>query len=820
MTYKAQNNFNPLFIILIVFYTAAFGLFGFIPAQAQPSNIASLIMPFKIQAATAKPVASSIIILDGKEKKIALKSPTSQFLRTFQIEIPEGKKITNLRAGVTQFKSPEIKDVVPNYIKWKLSSKLDCKPSAGISTEKEFEEANKEICLIENEHVELLVNVDFPILGEYKSLIQLKYKVEDNTGKPSPYKIQQIQLKITREKKKLNVKFLNVDRVQHNPVYFPNKIILGLTNFDILQDSLNIFSKDVTLGVTGEETNGLTTKVSPQIYGWKIKFNDEDKGISPEEEIKPLFFTNDKKSIDKKNHLKIDGSSVFKFKIHLPQITEPGEYNATLHLSAKDKESKTHPIQFSVKKGGDLALFLISIGVLIGWHFLTWDTTKRSRLIWQREMAKLIERLNNIKSKQTHPNEVGLVINFHQAIKKLFHDLDIDEIENLDDRLERVRKKIPLLKEWFEINRLIQRIRDEGFKSFILKKLNNIAEGFPDESITDSDIEPNLKDVKEKITKHIVEQFVFLKNEIENYLITFDQSKEKLSLISNITFDELKLDDDKSFSSDNTNKAIIKFQDALFNYYQILGNDLEKKISNIPQEITIDSLKEMNQIVKEHINKIKTAENIKDARHFYSDSYLTYSNYLSEGILNFAQTVIKKSDNDSQIELLNEIIKDINEIPNQTDIPFPWLNIYELEIQLKKVKDSQVIKQNPKGDQDNLDAAITLRQTIKLPKPPQSDPLEINNNSIISSKETELDKFDLPSQTSIDIKIMKGDQAAKFTVAILAVASGFNYLWLENPIWGTYSDMILAVFWGFGLQKTKDVASIFSTLGKRFTPSV
>jgi hypothetical protein len=51
-------------------------------------------------------------------------------------------------------------------------------------------------------------------------------------------------------------------------------------------------------------------------------------------------------------------------------------------------------------------------------------------------------------------------------------------------------------------------------------------------------------------------------------------------------------------------------------------------------------------------------------------------------------------------------------------------------------------------------------------------------------------------------RLRSGDGIFAAVVFVIAVMLGLKVLWMDNPAWGGYEDLLIAVLWGLGLHQT------------------
>lgn len=691
---------------------------------------------------------------------IKLNSNSTAFEYSFTIEAINDKPISDLKILVSPLVGPDGAQTV-----------LQCK-------------ANERSCAGQNFTVDALgvlqvsVNAELGLEGTYAGAITLVYSGKRETTK----------LSITRARPPIPVEILGLEAVREDPI---------------------LYGGDPSFWLTLNGTSGQEVSVSlPVLTSLTLSGANNGKFQSP---FNKVIVTENERPVAEP--LKLKPGELHRYKLTVEGVNTAGEYSANVRLAQKDATPIDKSISIFVKSSALLASVLIGIGVLAGYFIRRYTMKDRPKILLERRVLLTLSEIDATEQGQPplKSSEKSILDTFRHRLNDLYEEVELGTDRDADALLEEVDKKLSMFTLWTNARRqveaiqssaLVEPFREEikGIESFLLRNKPDANQYNEKQAMLDS-FEARLRKA--------------IRDDLERRLTNFQEEVNKFHQAgpSPSVLDELrdnlepKIEQAKLLLQGNqleeSNQLFIA---ARSDYARILADDMEANINSIksaPLGFIDNTWSALKTEITNSLANVRRQADPDLAIAAYESTYALYLHRLDDSVRKEIEQRMKS------IEENNALSEDeIKGYKASLDDALRSIDISLRKTEAKQFREAAAAYQQAIEKYSTVVASLTQGGQLSAAQQ-LKEPADVFAGAEIPAGLSFMQAIIAPARqprarptTEALLKRLKvNDRLLLVVITLIAIAAGLKLFWVDNAVWGSWSDCLTAVLWGLGLHQ-------------------
>jgi hypothetical protein len=468
----------------------------------------------------------------------------------------------------------------------------------------------------------------------------------------------------------------------------------------------------------------------------------------------------------------------------------PGEYEGTIRLSADGATPVDIPFVMTVRKSIWWAIGFIALGVIASTFLRLWYGGWRGRLEAQRALATLDERLVELTARATTDAGRTLVRTVRAHVDDLRGRLRTGTAGDLPEATGRLSAKLPVLEAWLDADAMVTRLPAGTPRDTLRATLDGVAATLSRPSadvaaITTADqllVDLRLRDkwrsavtAELERTRAVIAEgraggvpavLKALRDEVDPALAQVDQL--------------LAADDLEAL----TGGALATLQRTIVT---ALAAGLTAALAQRPDWATSDAWKQLAAKVADQIKGVAEATTAESALAAYRKPLLTYLATAATMLADVARSLAEKIEG-----IYGRTATDLRALATSLDAARATATVDNVDglsrafmaatsawpklIALSQGQDAELVQVS----------ALSVRTAL-----PQSAWF----GSVSRPMGERL------TARAVHRQILVTELIAMLVLGVIAIATGVNLLWVDDPTWGGAKAYILALLWGVGLHQ-------------------
>jgi hypothetical protein len=500
----------------------------------------------------------------------------------------------------------------------------------------------------------------------------------------------------------------------------------------------------------------------------------------------------------------------------------PGEFAGSLRVAAPDLTPADQSFSLYMKRSGWWAALLIFGGVVLSFGMKYYSRTLRPRLKWERRVQSLLSELNNVSSAGGGVDAATQrVIQFlERTLNNLFQDLEADDAPDPDKLLNEVAQKLDILPQWINDRALVAAVRPQGdlTKKFVERLA--VVEGVL--------MTPNSSDQERAGASASVESLpadveTAVRQFLETQLSTFDQECGKAPVVVRArlqTTVKPKLAEAQTLLAHNKfDEARARFNDARKAYAGILGSVVKEFVEGaVPVGVDSNDWAQLRKRVKDELAAAEGETDPERAIAGFEHAYAAYLKGVAAGLdrkLKSKKAGLEASNlNDARKEQLKQgfdsIAARVQTVIKAADS--------DAVAEAAEAYDQAVAEYYALTKELNNDGMAMSTAGENPADALQGAPVPLRAATITEAATIPYSHRERPTIKQLTYRLRWFEVAFQIVVLLIAVVVGLELLWVDNPVWGNWKDLIIAALWGLGLHQvagaTLDPLAIAEKLSK------
>lgn len=570
---------------------------------------------------------------------------------------------------------------------------------------------------------------------------------------------------------------------------------------------------------------GKITQIEPVI--WRMGEGTELKST----DYGPIVVSRDSTVL--RGPLNFDGTKFQTLNLDLSQICQPGRYKGEVFLSSDGADSVTAEFTVTARRSGLYALIFITLGLVSAYLLRLILTVLQPKLKNKQKIALMIRQARSFKDLQGE--EASVLSGYTRQLSQLLSQLDSGTPADFAAQIEMLEFKEKLFREWVQARRRVNALRPASLQTTLLPVLLQAEEFIAN---TTSDLEtgnPLLSalrkipvDIRKLVRDHVVEESTELANLAERELKAagvdapdIDKLKSDAEAIK-----ELPANSDADLAA--LKVAFTKVQDR---YSSLLIAEMKEQLAQFkssPPPLDISG-KDWLDITAAPIKAIEQADRESDIsgriRHF-NEAMRLFLQGITQRMEVYKEALIQKKKY-HQPDMSESVIDAAKQAwQSGKDLLAKW---GDMELDEALAASGEVMSR-----------AMTMWYPPAVTRGPESlgNP-SLENRAIVSANVADspgvfFRRTRLPASTDFNLEdthlgtlennddllkklkryILWSDLVSSLLIFAVSAILGLLILWAPNSTWGSFTDILYAVSWGFGIHTATKPPDVSGDIGK------
>lgn len=566
---------------------------------------------------------------------------------------------------------------------------------------------------------------------------------------------------------------------------------------------------DPSISATVHETDGSDLTLSPPAIT-ELALVDVQKVKLDADRFRVVLTDDEGRTLPDPFVLK--GGVTKRFTLAIQGLKSAGQYEGVLRVTAPNAEPIDKPFTLYVKRSWVAAGALIMLGVAASFFLRRYARTVRPHLDKQRRLLALRDEVNALAARagDLSPDEHEVVESFNDRIAKLYGAEPGDDVAqaDVDKTVEEITAKLPLIPKWIKARLLLDSVNLPGGEAGLREQLATVKRylleaGAPGGEEAEAarttlngfaaTVNTALKaDLSAKLDELAAEAEKF-QNEPATPIPVFESLQK--NVIDKIIAAR------RALVGDSLNEAAGLYNGARGEYARARIAGLRHMLATKrPRGITEAEWEAITKGVKDKLAAGEQASDPDQVIAAYYDAFTLYVRLLKEEL-------------EKQIAVLHEALSDDHlkakaaEYGAMLDAASARLDssvkeavrrrtaeaVKQFEEAVKLVREVDAFVSSGGGLLEAEVGAMGMPAT-----PPTSD---------IPGRAAGVALFGVANlapppggAAGLKSKMERYDLIFQLVLGLIVVILGLNLLWVDNPMWGGWKDIITALLWGLGLH--------------------
>jgi hypothetical protein len=532
--------------------------------------------------------------------------------------------------------------------------------------------------------------------------------------------------------------------------------------------------------------------------------------------------------------LEFEGKTKFRtLNLDLSGICQPGRYNGKVYLSSDGAESVTAEFTVTAKRSALYAFIFITLGLVLAYVLRLILSVVQPKLKNKQKVALLLKQARAFKDLKE--GESDLLSSYTRQVNHLLIRLDTNTPDDFATQLEVLETKEKLFREWVQARRYVYELRPVVLQATLLPKLQQakdyigMAGGQVDKG--DEMLLP-LRNIENDIRK-LVQDYVVA----ESTKLASNAEKElKAAGVDPALIADLKTEVDaiKDLPA-NTNLELDALKSAFSSvqghYCNLLIAEMKERLNDLinsppPPETSAAEWLQVLDIPRKAIQKAEKTDDLPARIRQVNEAARLLLQGITERLEAHKDNMILKKAANAHISD-SEVNEAIDAWKSGTALLTKWSSM-EFNAALES---SEAV----------MDTAMKLwhpAETTRSGAEAIAPRLASNRTSEFAasgiSRRKSLPKILLPADTDFNMEpinlgkieniettlkrlkryILWSDLVSSVLIFAVCAILGLLILWAPNTTWGSFTDILYAVSWGFGVHTASKPPDVSGDIGK------
>ena len=522
-----------------------------------------------------------------------------------------------------------------------------------------------------------------------------------------------------------------------------------------------------------------------------------------------------------------------RFKLHLERLDTAGEYNGTIRVSAKDAQPLDQPFTILLKEWCVTPLVLISLGVGVSFGLRLWLKQIKPQLEQEITLQTLDEQLQGFSSAPPglDVDELAVVAVLRERIDDLYNRLADGPVQNAPALLTDIGEKTRAVPNWVNARRRVAVIKSTRARAGLEARLRIIRDYLtsPDRNETTlNDSNSYLSNISGAIDTAVKNDLLA---RIDALKINLDAQRPLLNPANQLRLDgeivPLKDRAETEAKRMNLEQAGKLFDRARGLYASLLADDLIAGLDPaLPPRGFLDAdWRALVESLRARVGRVADAS-LSDPDSAVSQYNAAYS-LLLRSLAEHLSTEIS----DTKASLVTTRWRGPSRLREFSD----RLDSLEGELRaaMRQAGDLQfhaagkaytaVVQKFETLLSDLHTASVTPAAALgatpaaNLQRPPVAATIPASLSMAALPPLLAQAAAARPTARALRFQKKLFSGIANGVILLVAVASGIQLLWVNNPTWGGWDDMFTALMWGLGLHQVAGTGLDLTGLAEKFT---
>jgi hypothetical protein len=485
--------------------------------------------------------------------------------------------------------------------------------------------------------------------------------------------------------------------------------------------------------------------------------------------------------------------------LHLHNIGGAGQYTGNLRLASKGSPPVDTSFILLVRRAWWIAAAFIAVGVLISWLITTYLGTWRKRLLAQSQVSRLSASLESIVAGRTLTAvQASVVDGLRAKLAELYYgSVAPDAIDDITAATKMMQGKLQLLSQWLDLQAAVAAAGDPVLQAQLSPATNYLTSDSPT-SDQQTKAQQALDAVVSTInTTRVSASAATVSAALNSWMAAADPAVQAQAQAAKLS--DMVNAAQTALANNKLDDAVRSLATLKETWTPMLVRNLQARISGPPPlGVGSDDWATAQAAVRDAIQGAQggSVENVL-AQYEKGESAILAT--AIPGLQSNAQgraaaaTAAGRNDAASAFAAAGQILTDAKVALDRGDVQAAQ-RLYTQGVEASR----QAATLLPAGVGQMGDAAappVAAAPTLGAIRGIPAGTLKVAG--IASAKKNGV----IPGVSRITAAIGRYDAIVDLALGAIAVLTGLQLLWVTNTVWGTLSDLIIAVLWGLGLHQ-------------------